>query len=65
LEIWHNIENHYWNKLLLSQNQSFHEDWVGILLEKKTFCTIKLFYQIPILRRLKFFTSKDKIKELM
>jgi hypothetical protein len=25
LEIWHNIKNYYWNKLLLSQNQSFQK----------------------------------------
>ncbi len=35
LEIWHNTGNRYKNKLLLSQNQSFYKDWVGILREKK------------------------------
>ncbi len=33
--------------------------------EKKKIGTIKLFYQIPIFRRLKFFISKNKIKEFM
>jgi hypothetical protein len=26
LEIWHNIGNHYWNKLLLSLEKNFHEE---------------------------------------
>jgi hypothetical protein len=26
LKIWHNIGNHYWNKLLSSKNKKFHEE---------------------------------------